>query len=85
MNIGQTYDIANIQFQNGCVNTYKNVSFDSIGRPIIGHLANLNSPYASANPNVFLLQSQCDIKLTDGDGDDIIIRVEAETGYTHIL
>ena len=90
MNLGHKFNVTTIQFNiyNKLKNGYNNeISFDYIGRPIIGNLSNLDSPYASSgfSHTVFLLQSYCDINLTNSDKDNIIIRIEPETGYAHIL
>ena len=50
-----------------------NIGFDNLGRPY--DVMNLNG----------LLKQNCDITLTAGSGNSVIIRIIPETGYTHIL
>jgi len=50
-----------------------NIGFDNLGRPY--DVMNLNG----------LLKQNCDITLTSGSGNGVLIRIVPETGYTYIL
>jgi len=64
------FDIVNIATA-GCGGL--NIGFDNLGRP-----------YETMNLNG-LLKQDCDITLTAGSGDGVVIRIVPETGYTYIL
>ena len=75
LNIGYKYGIDNVT-QSGC--GAKRISFDHMGRPLKGN----SSSWTSATSG--LLKSQCKFTLHK-DTDSIVIAIEAETGYAHIL
>lgn len=82
MNIGLTYDIANVGFAGGCASVnQKRLTFDHLGRPLWGTVHSLNRPY-EANK---IIQRSCEIILTNSSGDSVTIAIEPETGYAHIL
>lgn len=56
------------------------VSFDHLGRPIVGDLSATTSAYTAGQP----IQTACVITLTNGTAN-VVINIERETGYTHIL
>jgi len=66
------YDIGAIGTA-GCGGTGMNISFDNLGRP-----------YDTVGLNG-LLKQNCDITLTAGSGNGVVIRIVPETGYTYIL
>lgn len=81
LNIGEEYGITTLSLNGGCANS--RISFDYLGRPFQGNLANPTSwtiPYQSNK----LIQSTCNVNLSNGT-DNITISIEPETGYTHIL
>ena len=64
-----------VTIANGCGT---NISFDHLGRPIIG---NLNGDVTVIAVYGKLLPAPCDINITNG-ADTASIRIENETGYT---
>jgi len=80
LDISDTYGVTNVGFSNSCgINTIR-ILFDNLGRPYgtdtqVATLARATSR---------LITSQCQITLTNGDGDSKAILIEPETGYTHI-
>ncbi len=92
MNLGHSYGISNVRrglnrgisMSGGCNNVSNRIAFDNIGRPLTGAINSLTSPY-SRNGTSRLLSIPCDIRLLTNDGESIVIRVEPETGYIHIL
>ena len=83
MNLGLNYGVINITFTGDCTN--QTFAFDHMGRPINGTLVNNTQSYMNDD----LIQrnaanSVCDITLTDGT-DNVIIRIEPETGYARIM
>lgn len=79
MNLGKTYDIVNVVFAGGC-DAAKTLTFDYIGRPMVGDPANWESPY----PEKSLLVANCVITLTDGSDEEIDITIQPETGFASI-
>lgn len=59
------------------------VSFDHLGRPMIGSLAATAAAYTAAGTAGELLTAACDINLTNS-GETVTIKIEPETGYAHI-
>ena len=88
MAIGEEYGIASVSFSNQC-STYhsKMISFDYLGRPLYGKPKSLASMYRANNGStgVRLIKPGCTITLTDNDNKTIIIAIEPETGYAHII
>lgn len=79
MNLGY-YGIIGYGLAGGCAGA--RVSFDHLGRPFRGDLNTMTGAYSA--PTQRLITAQCRITLTDGS-DNIIIAIEPETGYAHIL
>lgn len=89
LRLGEKYSIQDIVFGGGCRSNVLYVHFDYLGRP-------MNS-FPTTNPYELpaagwhkLLTSQCQITLcdkvcTDVSAQKVIIAIEPETGYTHIL
>lgn len=81
LNLGSTYGITDVIFNSDCqFNGSTRVSFDHLGRPLIGKLLSYTSPYV----NNRMLTQQCRITLVDFDAN-VSIAIEPETGYAHIL
>jgi len=91
LNLKKTYNIVNIALTNkdnstkGC-KAQTRISFDHLGRPIAGPLDSSGSvsrdkPYKK----IRLLSKTCVITLTNLNGNTILIELEPETGYVHIL
>jgi prepilin-type N-terminal cleavage/methylation domain-containing protein len=78
MNLGKKYNIKKINF-SGCGG--QRMAFDNIGRPMSGNTASWVVPY----PIGKILAKPCNIILTNGDSKSITIRIESETGYSHVL
>jgi len=86
LNIGHRYDITNITTTASCRTggTSTHISFDNLGRPITGPIDTLTQSYKKSVTS-FLLIKPCDISLINSDNESIVIRIEPETGYTHII
>jgi len=81
LNLGLTYGITNVTFSNSCsYYNSKRLIFDYMGRPLIGNISSLTSPYDNAH----ILKQDCNITLTQADGNSIILTIEAETGFVKI-
>ncbi len=79
MNLGLSYGIDSVILSGGCGGV--RLSFDYLGRPIQGTIHNSAQSYESSD----MIDSRCNITLTDNNTDSIIIAVESESGYAHIL
>jgi prepilin-type N-terminal cleavage/methylation domain-containing protein len=55
------------------------ISFDNLGRPIVGDLSATTTPYVSGQ----LMTSDCNITLSDGT-ENAIIQIRPETGYASV-
>jgi len=75
MNLGKTYSIDSIAFQDGCINS-AHITFDNLGRPMTGtHGVNNNShSYIKSNCRIILKNST----------KEIAIVIAPETGYIEI-
>jgi prepilin-type N-terminal cleavage/methylation domain-containing protein len=74
--------VSSITLSGGCDG--KNIiSFDYLGRPLIGSLSDTTSAYTVAGNNGELLTEICDINLTNGS-KTVSIHIAPETGYTSI-
>ena len=81
MNLGMKYGVTAITFSASCqFGGSQRISFDYLGRPLKGVPSGFTSIYQANR----LINTQCQITLTDGIAN-IIIAIEPETGYTHIL
>lgn len=66
-----------VAFSDSC--TGQNIiSFDHMGRPIVGDLSANTTAYTAQ-----LINTACTITLSN-NGENVIIKVEPETGYAHI-
>jgi len=84
LRLGTKYSIQNITFGGGCRAGITHIQFDESGRPYNNYITGTN-PAGEINAGFpRLIQTQCQITLTDGISN-IIIAIEPETGYTHIL
>jgi len=83
-NLGIRFGIEDIELSNSC-KYYGSlrIVFDYLGRPMKGNLASdsFNSAYISSNR---MISDRCEIILKK-NSDEIIIAIEPETGYVHIL
>ncbi|MEN4054272.1 MULTISPECIES: type II secretion system protein [Sulfurimonas] len=81
MNLGLTYSITNVTFSSSCsTGSSTRLSFDHLGRPIKSNLSSNTAPYDGND----LLQSDCNITLTDGI-ETAIIQISPETGYARLI
>lgn len=71
--------ITQVTTAGGCANQ-SIISFDHLGRPLIGSLSSTNAAYVSAN----ILTQDCNITLTNGD-ENTTITIRPETGYASLL
>lgn len=82
LNLGKEYDVKNIVFSNSCsITKSTRIAFDYLGRPFRGAFYNYNSAYPAKNR---LITTQCTITLSN-NSKSIVIAIEPETGYSHIL
>ncbi len=94
LDIGKKYGIVGVKMSGGTGSTVKRILFDNIGRPYRGTGSStathpLNSPvdFMATTPILIKLCTQTcigDNKTANSD-NEIIIRIEPETGYAHIL
>lgn len=68
-----------VTLHDGCVNATI-ISFDFMGRPMVGSLSATTTAYESAN----LLKDECNITLQDGS-ENVTIKILRETGYISII
>jgi len=90
MNIGKSYGVDNILFAGGCRSNTYYLYFDYLGRPF--NSMNKDKPYEKASSGWHkLLTSDCLISLCKGScsgsssDSEVIINIDKETGYAHIL
>jgi len=81
MNLGMKYGVTRISFSASCQFTGSQcISFDYLGRPLKGRPNSFGATYQANR----IINNPCQITLTDGT-TNVIIVIEPETGYTHIL
>jgi len=94
MNIGEVYGVLDVDFSSSCRtgSTSKNLLFDSFGRPLRGNDKNYVSAYDSGGATNILIESGCTITICSvldcnnaTNEQKVVISIEEETGYTHIL
>jgi prepilin-type N-terminal cleavage/methylation domain-containing protein len=95
MNLGEKYSVMDVAFSASCKTgaTSKSLAFDHFGRPLRGALKNYTSAYNNtAIATNILVSSQCQITLCSVSScaaatseEKVVIAVEPETGYAHIL
>jgi len=80
VDLGAEYGVT-LSFGGDCpkVGTKMYLSFDTLGRPLVGDLANYTSPYMNG-ANEDLLDANCTITIA-GDGGPIVLTVLPETGF----
>ncbi|WP_041671838.1 pilus assembly FimT family protein [Sulfurospirillum barnesii] len=84
MRLKTQFGIQTITFAGGCRGGITHIQFDEIGRPYNSYITN-NNPAGEINVGFpRLIINQCRITLSDGTLN-IVIAIEPETGYTHIL
>ena len=94
LDIGKTYGVVDVKMSNGTSSTVKRILFDHLGRPYRG--TGSSTAAHPLNSSVeFVASSTILIKLcvkacvgnnrTVNSDTEIMIAVEPETGYTHIL
>lgn len=81
VDLGNNYNIRQIDV-SGCLDVngaqVKRIAFDSLGRPF----SNVSS---AGSPTDTYLRSRCDIVLISNANTNATIRIEPETGYTHLI
>ena len=83
MNIEKKYGINSVTFSGGCSNASNRISFDYLGRPLQGNSRDLKSKYVGNTLSNYLIQTDCNITISNGIESKSII-VVPETGYTYI-
>ncbi|MCK9455015.1 MAG: type II secretion system GspH family protein [Sulfurimonas sp.] len=82
MNLGDNYGIIGVAFSGSCsLAGSQRIAFDNLGRPLRGAFHNYTSAYHAADR---LITAQCRITLSDNN-ENIVIAIEPESGYAHIL
>ena len=94
LDIGKKYGVVDLKMSGGTSSTVKRILFDSFGRPYRGTGSStathpLNSPtdYIATTPILIKLCVKACVgsNSTVNSSTEIMIRIEPETGYTHIL
>jgi len=94
LDIGKTYGIVDVKMSNGTNSTVKRILFDHLGRPYRGTGSStathpLNSSVDKIATSTILIKLCIEACMGNNrtiNGDtEIMIAVEPETGYTHIL
>ena len=88
--LNQSKDINNIElkglntliFSDGCAG-YSTISFDYLGRPLVGSLSATTSAYTATGSDGELLSDVCTIELTNGS-QTAYLDIQPETGYVKI-
>ena len=75
-------EISSISFSGGCAGS-STISFDYLGRPLVGTLTSTTAAYTSNNDGK-LLQTDCSITLSDGE-TSLMLKLRPETGYISIV
>jgi len=90
MRLGISYGVDEVSFSGGCRSNILYIYFDNLGRPF--NSMNTAKPYETASAGWHkLLTSACKISLCEGSctgvssDTEVIIVIEPETGYAHIL
>ncbi len=79
MIIGEAYGIGDVTLYGNCGGNQ--LMFDNVGRPYF-----LSKSTSIVNPTQSLITGTCNLRLKNEDGSkQIIIRIEKETGYAHIV
>ena len=74
--------ITSITTAGGCANK-SIISFDHLGRPLVGSLAATTAAYTATGNDGVLLTSDCNLTLTNSD-ENATITIRPETGYASI-
>ena len=82
IDLGADYSTT-IALGGGCAGRTNVISFDHLGRPMIGSLDATTAAYTLAAAEGQLLITACDVNLTNS-GETVTISIEPETGYAHI-
>lgn len=78
IDLADRYDVT-ISLGGSC-NSQTILSFDNIGRPMVGDLSDDTSSYLAGQ----LISSTCTVTVSNGV-ENSVINIEPETGYIHIL
>ena len=81
LNIGIHYKITSVTRSN-CGRGNLRISFDHMGRPLVGALQSLDTPYTVNGNSRLLTNTPCVITLSNGE-EKASIAIEPETGYVH--
>jgi len=94
LDIGKTYGIVDVKMSDGTTSTVKRILFDHLGRPYRGTGAStathpINSSVDNVATSTILIKLCVEACVgnnrTVNSATEIMIAVEPETGYTHIL
>jgi len=80
LNLGMSYGVSTITLSGGCANG--RISFDYEGRPLQGDQSTMTGAYSA--PTQRLIVSDCNVTLSDTNGNNLVITVRPETGYASI-
>lgn len=94
MNLGNAYGVLDVDVSSPCRTgpTSKLIVFDNLGRPLRGNDRDYTSAYNTGGATNILIETGCSITICSVadcnnaiDEEKVIIAIEKETGYAHIL
>lgn len=87
LQLGTKYGVTNVIFGGGCRADTMFIHFDYLGRPMNSFppAASIHPYQISAGGFHYVLNARCTITLSNSINPNIVIAIEPETGYTHIL
>jgi len=90
LNLKKTYGIEDIRISGGTGSNSKRILFDHLGRPYRGTNKSLISPQDHLATTAIYIKLCRETSCTkpyikENNSDEIVIRIEPETGYVHIL
>ncbi|WP_434637820.1 type II secretion system GspH family protein [Sulfurimonas sp. NW7] len=75
--------VTSVTTSGGCANQ-SIISFDHLGRPLVGSLAATTAAYTVPGNNGALLTVDCNLTLANGSDENVTITIRPETGYASI-
>ena len=84
LDLEDEYGISSLILRGTCAGRDA-ISFDYLGRPILGDSSNMTSKYLNSANASELMETRCIIGLITNDNNLREIAIEPETGYVHIL
>lgn len=75
--------VTSVTTSGGCANQ-SIISFDHLGRPLVGSLGATTAAYTAVGNNGALLTVDCNLTLANGRDENVTITIRPETGYASI-